>query len=49
VDVLLEFWRYLIGRKKLWMRPLLLVLALAGGLMLAAKGSAFAPFIYTLF
>jgi hypothetical protein len=49
VDFLVEFWRYLIVRKKFWMLPLLIVLALAGGLLLAAQGSVFAPFIYTLF
>ena len=37
------------ARKKLWLVPLLLVLALFGGLIVLTQGSAIAPFIYTLF
>jgi hypothetical protein len=36
-------------RKKYWLLPLLLVMALFGGLVLLTQGSAVAPFIYTLF
>jgi len=36
-------------RKKFWMLPILLVMFLLGGLIVFAKGSAIAPFIYTLF
>jgi hypothetical protein len=45
----LEFWSYLRARKKFWLLPVLLVLLLFGGLMILAKGSAIAPFIYTIF
>lgn len=45
----LEFWHYMRARKKFWLLPLLLVLLLFGGLMILAKGSAIAPFIYTIF
>jgi hypothetical protein len=44
-----EFWRYLKVRKKFWLVPVLLVLVLFGGLIILAKGSAIAPFIYTIF
>ena len=44
-----EFWQYLKARKKFWLLPLLLVLVLFGGLIVLAKGSAIAPFIYTIF
>ena len=44
-----EFWRYLKVRKKFWLLPVLLVLVLFGGLIILAKGSAIAPFIYTIF
>jgi hypothetical protein len=44
-----EFWTYMRARRKLWMLPLLLVLLLIGGLLILAKGSALAPFIYTIF
>jgi hypothetical protein len=36
-------------RKKFWLAPILLVLALFGGLIVLTQGSAVAPFIYTLF
>ena len=44
-----EFWAYLRARRKFWLVPVLLVLLLFGGLMILAKGSAIAPFIYTIF
>jgi hypothetical protein len=37
------------ARRKFWLLPVLLVLLLFGGLMILAKGSAIAPFIYTIF
>jgi hypothetical protein len=46
---LAEFWHYLAARKKFWLLPILLVLVLFGGLIILAKGSAIAPFIYTIF
>jgi len=45
----LEFWAYMKTRKKFWLLPLLLVLLLFGGLIILAKGSVVAPFIYTIF
>jgi hypothetical protein len=44
-----EFWDYMRHRKKFWLLPLLLVLLLFGGLIILAKGTAIAPFIYTIF
>ena len=44
-----EFWSYLKARKKFWLVPVLLVLVVFGGLIILAKGSAIAPFIYTIF
>jgi hypothetical protein len=49
MDFLIEFWSYLRARKKFWLLPVLLVVLLFGGLMILAKGSAIAPFIYTIF
>ena len=46
---LAEFWSYLKARKKFWLLPILLVLVVFGGLIILAKGSAIAPFIYTIF
>jgi hypothetical protein len=36
-------------RKKYWLLPIIVMLAVFGGLIILAKGSAVAPFIYTLF
>ena len=44
-----EFWSFLKARKKYWLLPIVLVLGLLGGLLVLAKGSAIAPFIYTIF
>lgn len=44
-----DFWRFLKVRKKFWLLPVIIVIALLGGLIVLAKGSAIAPFIYTLF
>jgi hypothetical protein len=44
-----EFLSYLRARRKFWLVPVVLVLLLFGGLMILAKGSAIAPFIYTIF
>ena len=44
-----EFWQFLRVRKKFWLFPIFLVMAVFGGLLVLAKGSAVAPFIYTLF
>jgi hypothetical protein len=44
-----EFYRFLRARKKYWMVPSIVLLVLLGGLLIAVKGSAIAPFLYTLF
>ncbi len=49
MSLIRELWRYMRVRKKFWLMPLLLVLLVFGGLIVLAKGSAIAPFIYTLF
>jgi hypothetical protein len=36
-------------RKKFWMLPIFVVMLVLGGLLVLAKGSAIAPFIYTIF
>jgi len=37
------------ARKKFWLLPMIIIVVLLGGLLFLAKGSAVAPFIYTLF
>ncbi|WBU53903.1 DUF5989 family protein [Paracoccus sp. SCSIO 75233] len=44
-----ELRSFLRERKKFWLLPILIVLALFGGLIVLSQGSAVAPFIYTLF
>jgi len=44
-----EFWEFLRERKKFWLAPILIMMLVFGGLLILAKGSAVAPFIYTLF
>jgi len=36
-------------RKKFWLAPILILLVVFGALLVLAKGSAVAPFIYTIF
>ncbi|REJ76798.1 MAG: hypothetical protein DWQ36_03290 [Acidobacteria bacterium] len=43
-----EFWQFLKENKKWWLIPILLSIALLGGLVLLS-GTGAAPFIYTLF
>lgn len=44
-----ELWQFMKVRKKFWMLPVFIILVLFGGLIVLAKGSAVAPFIYTVF
>ena len=44
-----ELWAYVRTRKRYWLLPILVMLALFGGLLVLTQGSAVAPFIYTLF
>ena len=45
-----ELWKFLRVRKKLWLLPIIVIMVVLGGLLiLAAKSSVMAPFIYTLF
>ena len=49
MSFLIEFWNFLKVRKKFWLLPIIIVLALFGGLIILSQGSAVAPFIYTMF
>jgi hypothetical protein len=44
-----EFLSFLMARKKFWLAPIFVMMLLFGGLLVLSKGSAVAPFIYTLF
>jgi hypothetical protein len=49
VDFVTELWTFMRVRRKYWLIPVLFMMAVFGGLIVLAKGSAVAPFIYTLF
>jgi hypothetical protein len=49
LELMKELWLFLKVRKKFWLLPIIVVIALFGVLMVFAQGSAVAPFIYTLF
>jgi hypothetical protein len=44
-----ELWNFMCVRKKFWLLPIMLMMALFGGLIVLSQGSAVAPFIYTIF
>ena len=44
-----ELWGFLKTRKKWWLLPIIITLALLGLLIIFTEGSAVAPFVYTLF
>jgi uncharacterized protein DUF5989 len=48
-SVLGELWLFMRMRKKYWLLPIVIMLAVFGGLIVLAQGSVVAPFIYTLF
>ena len=48
-EFVLELWAFMKERKKFWLLPIVLVLAVVGTLIVLTQGSAVAPFIYTLF
>jgi len=49
VSFISELWAFLRARKKMWMLPIIMIALLLGGLVILTKGSAVAPFIYTIF
>jgi hypothetical protein len=49
LSFLRELWTFMRVRKKFWLLPILLMMAIFGGLLVLTQGSAVAPFIYTLF
>ena len=44
-----ELWAFMRVRKKWWLGPIVVMLALLGLLVVFTSGTAVAPFIYTLF
>lgn len=48
-ELIKDFAGFMAQRKKYWMLPIIVVMMLLGVLIVVAKGSAIAPFIYTIF
>ena len=44
-----ELWQFMRENKKFWLAPIVITLIVFGVVLVLAKGSAIAPFIYTLF
>ncbi len=49
LELLKDLWLFMRVRKAYWLAPIIIVMVLMGALLIAAEGSAIAPFIYTLF
>jgi len=49
LETVKELWAFLRVRKKWWLLPVIVILGFLSFLIILAEGSAFAPFIYTLF
>lgn len=49
MSMIAELWEFLRERKKFWLLPVVILSLLVGGLIVLTKGSAIAPFIYTMF
>ena len=49
MSLLKELWKFMRVRKKFWLLPIVIMMALFGGLIFLTQGSAIAPFVYTLF
>jgi len=48
-SIIKEFLQFLREGKKWWIAPIVIFLLILGALLVFAKGSALAPFIYSLF
>ena len=49
MSLLVELWSFMRARRKFWLMPIIVMALLLGMLLVLAKGSAVAPFIYTIF
>jgi hypothetical protein len=49
MSLLRELWAFMRARKKYWLVPIIVMMVVFGGLVVLSKGSAVAPFIYTIF
>jgi hypothetical protein len=45
MSFVMELWAFMRVRKKFWMLPIMVMMAVFGGLVVLSKGSVIAPFI----
>ena len=46
MSFIIEMWSFIKVRKKFWLLPIILVMAILGLLVVATQGSAVGPFLY---
>lgn len=49
MDFIIELWYFMKVRKKFWLLPIIIIMMLLGVIIVLAKGSVIAPFLYTIF
>jgi len=49
LSVLQQLFKYMKVYRKFWLAPVILGLVMLGGLLIVAKSTAIAPFIYAIF
>ena len=49
MSTIAELWEFMRVRKKFWLLPLMILMVVFGGLVVLTKGTAVAPFLYTIF
>ena len=49
LSLLKELFVFVLERKKFWLLPIIVTLAIFGLLIVLSQGSSVAPFIYTIF
>ncbi len=49
MSIIIELMQFLRVRKKFWLAPILIMMAMLGGLLVLTEGTAVFAFIYTVF
>ena len=49
MSTIIELFKFLLIRKKIWLFPAIIILIIFGILIIFSQGSVLAPFIYTIF
>jgi hypothetical protein len=49
MSFMIELWQFMREQKKFWLLPLFLIILAFGTVIVLAKGSALAPFLYAIF